>query len=147
MLPPSFSHWTHREGFPAYLFPKSRHCLDGVGVWPLPGFFLKDWSTCTEGPQRLSFITKKWHLPHKSAPYSPEKIIQPHLFDIFTLKHDLRTFVEKNVAVASTHFYGPNHSGCLDWGVGWGGQPYLGNVCILGTNSPALPPLYVKDDI
>ena len=30
--------------------------------------------------------------------YSPEKIIQPHLLNMFTLKHDLRTFVEKNVA-------------------------------------------------
>ena len=35
--------------------------------------------------------------PHKSVPYSPEKIIQPHLFNIFTLKNDLRTLV-KNVA-------------------------------------------------
>ena len=33
--------------------------------------------------------------PHKGVPYSPEKIIQPHLFNIFTLKHDLRNFVEK----------------------------------------------------
>ena len=33
--------------------------------------------------------------PHKSVPYSPEKIIQPHLFNIFTLETDLHTFAEK----------------------------------------------------
>ena len=44
---------------------------------------------------------------HKSVPCSPEKIIQPHIFNIFTLKHDLRTFVEKMLQVAFTHFYGP----------------------------------------
>ena len=38
--------------------------------------------------------------PHKSVPYSPEQIIQPHLLNIFTLKHDLRTFVEKMSRVA-----------------------------------------------
>ena len=53
--------------------------------------------------------------PHKSVPYSPEHIIQPHLFKIFTLKHDLRTFVAQDA-----------------WIGGWGGQPNLGNVCILG---------------
>ena len=62
--------------------------------------------------------------PHKSVPYSPEHIIQPHLFNIFTLKHDLRTFVEKMLRVAFMHMYayiyGPNRSGCLDWGVGGG---------------------------
>ena len=52
--------------------------------------------------------------PHKGVPYSPEKIIQPHLFNIFTLKHDLHTFVENMLRVAFTHFYGPNRSGCLD---------------------------------
>ena len=77
--------------------------------------------------------------PHKSVPYSPEKIIQPHLFNIFTLKHDLRTFVEKMLRVAFTHyFHGPNRSGCLDWWVG--GQPNLGNACILGASGPAAPP-------
>ena len=77
--------------------------------------------------------------PHKSVPYSPEKIIQPHLFNIFTLKHDFCTFVEKMSRVAFTHFYGPNRSGCLDWGAG--GRPNLGNACILGTSGPATPSL------
>ena len=30
--------------------------------------FLKDFSTCTEGPQRWSFITKKWYFPTKVFP-------------------------------------------------------------------------------
>ena len=66
-----------------------------------------------------------------------------HLFNIFTLKHDLHTFVEKMSRVAFTHFYGPNR---LEWfgGVEGGGcQPNLGNVCNLGTNGPAAPPLPV----
>ena len=32
---------------------------------------------------------QKVTFPHKSVPYSPEHIIQPHPFNIFTLKHDL----------------------------------------------------------
>ena len=56
--------------------------------------------------------------PHKSVPYSPEKIIQLHLFNIFTLKHDLRTFVSKNVA--SRIFALVWAKPCLDWGVGRG---------------------------
>ena len=52
---------------------------------------------------------------HKSVPYSQEKIIQPHLFNIFTLKHDLQ--------IAQDAWIG-------EWG---GGQPNLGNACILGT--------------
>ena len=42
--------------------------------------------------------------PHKSVPYSPEKIIQPHLFDIFTLKYDLRTFVAKKCRESQQYF-------------------------------------------
>ena len=75
--------------------------------------------------------------PQKSVPYSPEKIIQPHVFNIFTLKHDLRIFVEKMSQVAFMHFYGPNRSGCLDW---VGGQPHLGNACILGASGMAFHP-------
>ena len=74
--------------------------------------------------------------PHKNVPYSPEKVIQPHVFNIFTLKHDLRIFVEKMSQVAFMHFYGPNRSGCLDWGMG-GCQPNLGNIWILGKNGTA----------
>ena len=72
--------------------------------------------------------------PHKNVPYSPEKVIQPHVFHIFTLKHDLRIFVEKMSQVAFMHFYGPNRSGCLDWGVP---QPNLGNAWNLGKNGMA----------
>ena len=79
--------------------------------------------------------------PQKSVPYSPEKIIQPHVFNIFTLKHDLRTFVEKMLRVAFTHLYGPNRSGCLG---GWGGQPNLGNAWILGAYGPAFHPLKLQ---
>ena len=71
--------------------------------------------------------------PHKSVPYSPEKIIQPHLFNIFTLKHDLRTFVEKIALVCAKSLRMP--------GLGGGGQPNLGNAWILGTNGPAAHPL------
>ena len=45
-------------------------------------------------------------------------------------------FVEKMLRVAVTHLYGPNRSGCLDWGVG-------GSACILGTFGPAFPPLHL----
>ena len=40
-----------REGLPYHSFPKSRHFLDGGGL-TLALIFLKDLSTCTEGPQR-----------------------------------------------------------------------------------------------
>ena len=78
-------------------------------------------------------------IPHKSVPYSPEQIIQPHLFNIFTFKHDLRTFVEKDVA---SRIY------VLVWAKslrmpglgGGGGQPNLGNACILRTFGTETPP-------
>ena len=95
-----------------------------------------------EGFRKYS-TNKHKERPHKSVSYSPAKIIQPHLFNIFTLKHDIRTFVEKLSRVAFTHFYGPNRSGCLDWGVG-GGQPNLGNAWILGTSGRSTHPLEVK---
>ena len=46
------------------------------------------------GPSKVIIYHQKVIFPHKSVPYYPEKIIQPHLFNIFTLKNDLRTFVE-----------------------------------------------------
>ena len=61
---------------------------------------------------------------HKSVPYSQEKIIQPHLFNIYTLKHDLQIAQE---------FRMPG------LGSGGGDQPNLGNACILGTCGPATP--------
>ena len=78
-----------REGLPGSKFPKSRHCLDG-GVWPLLGFF---WRICPDALRALKgdeliIYHQKVIFPHKSVAYSPEKIILPHLFNIFTLKHD-----------------------------------------------------------
>ena len=75
---------------------------------------------------------QKMIFSHKSVPYSPEKIIQPHLFNIFTLKHDLRNFVEKIALVCAKSLRMP--------GLGGGGQPNLGNACILRTSDPAFPP-------
>ena len=78
--------------------------------------------------------------PHKSVPYSPEKIIQPHLFNIFTLKYDLRTFVEKMLRVALRTCMGQIAQDA--WiGVGRGAQPNLGNACIMGKNYPAISAL------
>ena len=56
--------------------------------------------------------------PHKSVPYSLEKIIQPHLFNIFTLKHDLR-FSSKKCHESHLH----TSTGQIDqdaWIGGWG---------------------------
>ena len=39
-----------REGLPFHSFPKYRHCLDGGGL-TIAWIFVKDLSTCTEGPQ------------------------------------------------------------------------------------------------
>ena len=61
----------------------------------------------------------------------PQKIS----FNIFTLKHDLLTFVKTMLRVAFT-LRMPG----LGWWW-WGGQPNLGNACILGAYGPALPPL------
>ena len=67
---------------------------------------------------------------HKIVPYSTEKIIQPHLFDIFTPKHDLRTSMGQ---IAQDAWIG---RGCC--------QPNLGNAWILGTNGPAAHPLGIQ---
>ena len=94
---------------------KNRHCLDeGGGSDPCLDFF-EGFVHMHCGPSNVIIYHQQVIFPHKSVPYSPEKIIQPHLFNIFTLKHDLRTFVEKMLRVAFTHLYGPNRSGCLDW--------------------------------
>ena len=120
-----------RDGVPFHSFPKSRHCLDGGGL-TLAWIFFKDFPHALRAlksdisPQKCSLFPRKYH--------------SPHLFNIFTLKHDLRTFVEKMLQDAFTHFYGPNRSGCLDWGVGRGGQPNSGIACILGTFGHDTPP-------
>ena len=42
-----------KEGLPVQLIPKYRHCLNGGGGGlTLAWIFVKDLSTCTEGPQR-----------------------------------------------------------------------------------------------
>ena len=41
-----------REGLPDQMLPKFRHCLNGGGGLTLTWIFVKDLSTCTEGPQR-----------------------------------------------------------------------------------------------
>ena len=60
-------------------------CLDF-----LEGFVHMHSVHCTGGPKVIIYH-QKVIFPHKSVPYSLEYIIQPHLFNIFTLKHDLRT--------------------------------------------------------
>ena len=52
-------------------------------------------------------------------------------------------FCRKMSRVTVTRYYGPNRSGCLDWGVG---QPNLGNSCILGKNGPETPPSQLFSD-
>ena len=70
---------------------------------------------------------------------SPQK---PHLFNIFILKNDLRTFVEK---CRESHLRNIMGQIAQDaWIGGWGGgggQPNLGNACILGASGPAFHPL------
>ena len=41
-----------REGCQDQMLPKCRHCLNGGGGLTLAWIFVKDLSTCTEGPQR-----------------------------------------------------------------------------------------------
>ena len=43
--------WLLREGCPEQKLPKYRHCRNGGGL-TLAWIFVKDLSTCTEGPQR-----------------------------------------------------------------------------------------------
>ena len=60
---------------------RSDPCLDFF-----EGFVHMNW-----GPSKVIIYHQKLIFPHKSVPYSPEKIIQPHLFYIFTLESQLRT--------------------------------------------------------
>ena len=99
-----------REGMPDQKFPKYRHCLDGRGGSDPCLDFFEGFVHMHCGPSKVIIYHQQVIFPHKSVPYSPEKIIQPHLFNIFTLKHDLHLFVEKVSRVASTHFYRPNRS-------------------------------------
>ena len=53
------------------------------GGWPL--------STCTGGASKVIIHHPKVIISPQKCPFFPQK---PHLFNIFTLKNDLRTFVE-----------------------------------------------------
>ena len=72
----------------------------------------------------------------QKCPFFPQK---PHLFNIFTLKNDLRTFVEN---CRESHLRDIMGQIAQDaWIRGWGGgQPNLGNACILGASVPGTPP-------
>ena len=72
----------------------------------------------------------------QKCPFFPQK---PHLFNIFTLKNDLRTFVEN---CRESHLRDIMGQIAQDaWIRGWWDQPNLGNSCILGTFGPAAHPL------
>ena len=62
----------------AWMGGGSDPCLDFC-----EGFVHMHWE-----PSKVIIHHPKVLFPHKSLPYSPEKIIQPHLFNIVTLKHD-----------------------------------------------------------
>ena len=101
--------------------------------------FLKDLSTCTEGPQRWSFITKKWYLPTKVF-LIPKNRSFNHIYLTFSLPNMSLLSTTKNV---TSRIY------ALVWAKslrmpglgGGGGQPNIGNACILGTLNPATHPL------
>ena len=67
----------------------------------------------------------------------------PCLFNIFTLKNDLRTFVEKCRESHLRDIMGQiaQDAWIRGWGGGGGSQPNLGNACILGVSGPVTPPL------
>ena len=75
-----------RRGFRSILFLNTGIAwMAGGGSDPawifFEGFVYMHW-----GSSKAIIYHQKVIFPHKSVPYSPEKIIQPHLFNIFTLK-------------------------------------------------------------
>ena len=75
-----------REGLPAQMFPKSRHCQDGGGLTPVWIF----WRICphalmSEGPQMWSFITKKWYF--KTVFLIPQNRSFNHIYLTFSLSN------------------------------------------------------------
>ena len=64
----------------------------------------------------------------QKCPFFPQK---PHLFNIFTLKNDLRTFVENCRESHLRDIMGQIAQDACN----------LGNACILGASGPAIPPL------
>ena len=56
------------------MFPKSSHCQDGGGVWPLPGFF---WRICPHALRALKgdhFSPKSDVSPQKCSLFPPKKL-------------------------------------------------------------------------
>ena len=121
-----------REGMPVQNFPKYRHCLDGGGSDLCLDFF--------EGFVHMHWIKGDYLSPKSDI--SPQKVFLiprnrsfNHIYFTCSLSNMIYVFfVEKMLRVTVSHLYGPNRSGCLDWGVG-------GSACILGTFGPAFPPL------
>ena len=78
--------------------------------------------------------------------YHPKVIICPrvyqHLFNIFTLKNDLRTFAEKCHESHMCAFMGQILQDARIRG--WGGRPNFGNARILGAYGPPTHPLRKK---
>ena len=73
----------------------------------------------------------------QSVPFFP-RIDHLTTFLFFTHKNDLRTFVEK---CRESHLRDIMGQIAQDaWIRGWGGQPNLGNACILGASGPGIPP-------
>ena len=78
---------------------------------------------------------KSDNFPTKVSLFYPETTS----IKIFTLKNDLRTFVEN---CRESHLRDIMGQIAQDaWNRGWGGgQPNLGNACILGASGPITPP-------
>ena len=73
----------------------------------------------------------------QKCPFFPQK---PHLFNIFTLRNNLRTFVENCRESHLRDIMGQIAQDARISGWGGGGQPNLGNACILGASGPVTPP-------
>ena len=61
-----------REGWPVQMLPKFRHCLNGGGGWPLPGFL---WRICPHALRALKgdhSSPKSDNFPTKMSLFSPE---------------------------------------------------------------------------
>ena len=88
------------------------------------------------GPSKVIIHHPKVIISPQKCPFFPQK---PHLFNIFTLKNDLRTFVEN---CRESHLRDIMGQIAQDaWIRGWGGgQPNLGNAWILGAFGPATHP-------
>ena len=98
-----------REGLPVQKVPKYRHCLNGGGSDPCLDF-CEGFVHMHYGPSKVIIHHPKVIISPQKCPFFPQK---PHLFNIFTLKNDLRTFVE-NCRESHLRTCKLNRSGCLD---------------------------------